>query len=292
MKSENVTNVEINKGKEAKMAGRLQDKVCIITGASSGMGAETARVFGREGAKVVLAARREDKGEAVAQEIRDAGGEAIFVKTDTLELGDLDNLVQTTVDTYGRIDVLINNAGTGNFFNLHEMDLAHDFEWTFNLFARSGWYMTKLVLPYMMEQNKGDILFTLSTAAIEGVPKGSAYSGAKAALSRLSKAICMGYGKYNIRSNTIMPGLVSTELSEPGGPMERKQTPYIPMHRPGTCAEIANAYVFLASDECRFMTGCDLIIDGGNKAGLLYPIPEADKEIWEKGGEGKAINQQ
>lgn len=272
------------------MAGRLQDKVCIITGASSGMGAETARAFGREGAKVVLAARREEKGEAVAQEIRDAGGEAIFVKTDTLELGDLENLVQTTVDKYGRIDVVINNAGTGNFFNLHEMDLEHDFMWTFNLFARAGWYMTKLVLPYMMEQNKGDILFTLSTAAIEGVPKGSAYSGAKAALCRLSKAICMGYGKYNIRSNTIMPGLISTELSEPGGPMERKQTPYIPMGRPGTTEEIANAYIFLASDECRFMTGCDLIIDGGNKAGLLYPIPKEDAAIWEKGGDGKALN--
>lgn len=256
------------------MTGRLEGKVCIITGTSSGMGAETARVFAREGAKVVGAARRADKGEKVFEEIRSEGGEGIFVQCDVLKLEDLDNLVNTCIDTYGRVDVLINNAGTGNFFNIHEMDLEHDFEWTFNLFARSSWYLSKLVLPYMMKQNKGDILFTLSTAAIEGVPQGSAYSGAKAAVSRLSKAIAMGYGKYDIRSNTIMPGLITTELSEPGGPMEQLQIPYIPMHRPGTTKEIAEAYVFLASDECRFCTGIDLIIDGGNKAGLLYPTPE------------------
>ena len=261
------------------MAGRLEGKVCIITGTSSGMGAETARVFAREGAKVVGGARRVDKGEAVFEEIRAAGGEGFFVQTDILKLEDMENLVQKTIDAYGRIDVLINNAGTGNFFNIHEMDLAHDFEWTFNLFARSSWYLSKLVLPYMMKQKKGDILFTLSTAAIEGVPQGSAYSGAKAAVSRLSKAICMGYGKYNIRSNTIMPGLITTERSEPGGPMEQLQVPFIPLHRPGNTTEIANAYVFLASDECRFCTGIDLIVDGGNKAGLLYHHPE-DSELF------------
>ena len=267
------------------MAGRLEGKVCIITGASSGMGAETARVFAREGAKVVTCARRIEKGEAVAQEIRDAGGECTFVKCDVLELEDMDNLIKFTADKYGRIDVLVSNAGTGNFFNLHEMDLEHDFTWTMNLFARASWYLTSKVLPYMMEQNKGDIIFTLSTAAIDGVPHGSVYSGSKAAIRMLSKSICMGYGKYDIRSNTIMPGLITTELSEPGGKMERKQVPFIPMHRPGNCSEIANAMVFLASDECRYMTGCDLIIDGGTQAGLLYPVPKGDEDLWPNGKE-------
>ena len=259
--------------------GRLENKIAVVTGATSGIGAAVAEMFAKEGAKVVGAARRVEKGQAVFDEIAAAGGEGMFIQTDILELDQLENLVQKTVDKYGRIDVMINNAGTGNFFNIHEMDLAHDFEWTFNLFARSSWYLSKLVLPYMMKQKKGDILFTLSTAAIEGVPQGSAYSGSKAAVSRLSKAIAMGYGKYDIRSNTIMPGLITTELSDPGGPMEQLQTPYIPLHRPGNVNEIAMAYVFLASDECRFLTGTDIIIDGGNKAGLLYPHPK-DSELF------------
>ena len=262
------------------MAGRLQDKVIIVTGGSSGMGAEAAREFGREGAKVVLCARREEKGEAVAQQIRDEGGEATFVKCDVLSTDDLENLVNFTLEKYGRIDVLLSNAGTGNFFNIHEMDLEHDFDWTFQLFARASWYLSKLVLPTMMEQKKGDIIFTLSTAAVNGVPLGSAYSGAKAAVRNLSKALAMAYGSYNIRSNTIMPGLITTELSTPGGQMERKQLPYIPMGRPGTVQEVAKALVFIASDECRFMNGCDITIDGGNDCGLLYPIPEEDKDLW------------
>ena len=256
------------------MAGRLEGKVCIITGTSSGMGEETARVFAREGAKVVCCARRVEKGQKVVDEIRAEGGEATFVKCDVCELEDLDNLVKTCVDTYGTVDVLIANAGTGGFFNIHEMDLEKDFYRLFNLFARSSWYLSKLVLPYMMEQKKGDIIFVLSTAAIEGCPQGSAYSGAKAAVDRLSKALAMAYGPYNIRSNTIMPGLITTELSTPGGIVERMQLPYIPLGRPGNVTEIANALLFLASDECRFCTGADLIIDGGNKAGLLYPVPK------------------
>ena len=255
------------------MAGRLEGKVCIITGTSSGMGEETARVFAAEGAKVVGGARRVEKGEKVFEEIRAAGGEGFFVPCDVTKLEDLDNIVAKTIEAYGRVDVLINNAGTGAFFRIHEMDMEKDFDYMINLFARSSWYLSKLVLPYMMEQKKGDILFTLSTAAIEGCPVGSTYSGAKAAVSRLSKAIAMDYGPYNIRSNTIMPGLITTELSDPGGVVETMQLPFIPLHRPGNVNEIAQAFVFLASDECRFCTGQDLIIDGGNKAGLLYPPP-------------------
>ena len=222
------------------MGNRLEGKVCLITGGSSGMGAQAARRFAEEGAKVVVGARREDKGQAVVQEIRDAGGEALFVRTVVLELDDIENLVKTTAETYGRVDVALGNAGTGNFFDIHTMDIEHDFGWTMKLFCRANWYLSKMVLPYMMKQKKGDIIFTLSTAALEGVPRGSVYSGAKAALRNLSKALAMGYGKYDIRSNCILPGLITTELSEPGGTMEKLQIPYIPLHRPGTTDEVAN----------------------------------------------------
>ena len=136
------------------MGNRVEGKVCLITGASSGMGAQAARRFAEEGAKVVVGARREDKGQGVVQEIRDAGGEALFVRTDVLELDDIENLVKTTVGTYGRIDVALGNAGTGNFFDIHMMDIEHDFDWTMKLFCRANWYLSKMVLPYMMEQKK------------------------------------------------------------------------------------------------------------------------------------------
>ena len=257
------------------MAGRLEGKVCIITGASSGMGAETARVFADEGARVVIAARSAEKGERVVEEIAEKGYEAWFVKTDTTELGDLDNLVDFTVRKFGRIDVLISNAGANNFFNLHEMDVRKDFDYTFDLIARANWYLAKLVLPIMMKQGKGDILFTLSTTAINGVADASAYAGSKAAVRSLSKAICQGYSKYGIRCNTIMPGLIVTDaIGGPDGLAVRAQVPNIPMGRAGDVHEIAMAYVFLASDECRFMNACDLIIDGGCTVGNMAPLLE------------------
>jgi cyclopentanol dehydrogenase len=253
------------------MAGRIEGKVVIITGASSGIGEAAGRLFAEEGAKVVLAARRE-KTQKVADEIVAAGGEAIFVKTDVLVLEDLENLVKTTIDTYGRIDVYYGNAGVGNFFKIEEMDIEKDFYYTINTFMRANWYAAKLILPYMMKQGKGDFIFTTSAAAYNGVAQGSVYSAGKAGIHSLMRAIAMGYGQYDIRANAVVPGLTTTELSPPGGAMEKLQVPFIPMGRPGTAKEVAYAALFFASDECRYATGDELIIDGGgDHLGILYP---------------------
>jgi cyclopentanol dehydrogenase len=253
------------------MAGRIEGKVCIITGASSGIGEAAARLFAAEGGKVVLAARR-DKTQIVADEINAAGGEAIFVKTDVLNLDDIEALVQKTMDTYGRVDVFYGNAGVGNFFAIEEMDLEKDFYYTIDTFMRANWWAAKCCLPIMMKQGKGDFVFTASTAAYNGVASGSVYAAGKAGMLSLSRAIAMGYGKYDIRSNVVVPGLTTTELSPPGGAMEKMQTPFIPMGRPGTAKEVAYAALFFASDECRYATGDELIIDGGgDHLGILYP---------------------
>ena len=250
------------------MGKRVEGKVVIITGASSGIGEAAARLLAEEGAKVVLAARR-DKTQKVADEIKAAGGEAIFVRTDVLQLADIDNLVKTTVDTYGRIDVFYGNAGVGNFFSIQEMDLEKDFNYTIDTFMRANWYAAKLILPIMMKQGKGDFIFTTSTAAYEGVPQGSVYSAGKAGLHCLVRAIAKGYGQYGIRANAIVPGLITTELSPAGGGMQQRQIPQIPMLRAGEAKEVAYAAVFLASDECRFATGAELVIDGGRQLGTF-----------------------
>ena len=250
------------------MSKRVDGKVVIITGASSGMGEAAARLLAEEGATVVLAARR-DKTQKVADEIIAAGGKAMFVRTDVLELADIENLVKTTIDTYGRIDVFYGNAGVGNFFSIQEMDLEKDFHYTINTFMRANWYAAKLILPHMMKQGKGDFIFTTSTAAYEGVPTGSVYSAGKAGLHCLVRAIAKGYGQYGIRANAVVPGLITTELSPAGGAMQERQIPQIPMLRAGEAKEVAYAVVFLASDECRFATGAELVIDGGRQLGTF-----------------------
>ena len=254
------------------MSGRIDGKVVIITGASSGIGEAAARLLAAEGGKIVLAARR-DKTQKIVDEIRAAGGQAMFVKCDVLKLEDIDNLVNTTLREYGRIDVYYGNAGVGNFFNIEDMDVEKDFNYTVNTFMRSNWYAAKLVLPHMMKQKKGDLIFTTSTAAYVGVAQGSVYSAGKAGIHALMRAIAMGYGKYDIRANCVVPGLTTTELSPPGGAMEKMQVPFIPMGRPGTAMEVAYAVLFLASDECRYATGLELIIDGGgDRLGVMYPL--------------------
>ena len=197
--------------------------------------------------------------------------QALFVRTDVLELDDIDNLVQTTIDTFGRIDVFYGNAGVGNFFNIEDMDLENDFNYIVNTFMRANWWAAKRILPHMIKQGKGDFIFTTSTAAYEGVAPGSVYSAGKAAIHQLSKAIAAGYAKYNIRSNCVVPALITTELSPAGGAMEKMQMPFIPMGRPGQAEEVAHAALFFASDECRYATGDELIVAGGNNLCILYP---------------------
>lgn len=270
------------------MAGRIEGKVCIITGASSGIGAAAARVFAREGGTVVLAARR-DKTQDIVDEINAAGGKALFVRTNVLNLEDIDNLVQTTIDTFGRIDVYYGNAGIGNFFKIEDMDLEKDFEYIVNIFMRSNWWAAKRILPHMIKQGKGDFIFTTSTAAYEGIAAGSIYSAGKAAIHQLSKAIAAGYAKHNIRSNCVVPGLITTELSPAGGAMERMQLSYIPMGRPGQAEEVANAALFFASDECRFATGDELVICGGNNLCILYPRAAENNEEFNIGEGGTTV---
>jgi len=252
--------------------GRLEGKVCIITGATSGIGRESAKVFAREGAKVVFAGRREARGREVEAEIKAAGGDCLFVRTDVTIDADCDNLVKAALDTYGTIDVFFGNAGSSSFFHFEKMDWKKDYDDIFALNCRADYYLTKAILPTFMEKKSGNFIYTCSIAATQGSVYLTTYASTKAAVTQLAKSIAIEFGAYGIRANCIYPGPIITEMTEPGGPIERMFTPLVPLGRMGTCEEIANCALFLASDECRFLTGTTITVDGGVTAGMnLFP---------------------
>lgn len=264
--------------------GILDGKVAIVTGASSGIGEGVTRLFCKEGAKVVFIARRVEKSQKIVEEIKAAGGEVTYVEGDVNKKEDLKRLFDTCVENYGTPDILIGHAGIGAGSDIHEATVEETLDPVINMNLRANFYLATLVLPGMMEKKGGSIVFTSSNVGTGfGAPFASTYGITKAGLDSFVKSICMGYGQYNIRANTIRPGTITTELSEPGGYMEKMTNPFIPMHRPGKVEEIAQLYLFLASDLCPYVNGQNILCDGGENCGILFPPPadfdEADKPM-------------
>lgn len=251
---------------------RLEGKVALITGGAAGIGKASAAAFAREGAKVVFLDIQEEKGFVVEKEIKDAGGEAMFMKVDVTVLSDIENAVNKTVEKYGKIDVLMNNAGSGTFFNLHEMDDEKDYDAVFNLNIKGYFQMCKLVIPHMLKNNGGSIINIASVAAITGMPKQSSYAATKGAVVQLTKSIAVEYATRNIRCNAILPGLTNTELVPEGSEVEKLIMTIVPMKRGGKPEGIAAAAVFFASDECPFCSGASLVIDGATTCGPCIPV--------------------
>ncbi len=256
---------------------RLQDKVCLITGASSGIGAKAAEVFAREGAKVVIAARRGELLDAVAAKISEKGGEATAVVTDIRDKAAVDKLVALCMEKYGRIDVLVNNAGIANFdfrpVDSHEADELEDL---LSTNVKGTMYVTRLVTEIFTKQKSGNVVMVASSAAIVG--NGSAsYVATKGALVSLSKHIALRYAdrEPNIRSNCLCPGTVWTDITkgflakEPSyGEASREFNAVLGKH---SCLEVgisktvdaANILLFLASDESAGLNGQCLVMDKG-----------------------------
>ncbi|MCL2335943.1 MAG: SDR family oxidoreductase [Firmicutes bacterium] len=242
---------------------RLDGKVAIITGATSGIGEAIARLFAKEGAKVVFSARRVEKGKKIEAEIRKAGGNAVFVKADVTKKEDIINLVTETLKLFNQIDILVNNAGLGRDFVFHEMDEVLHFDDIFNLNVKSYFLMSKEVIPHMLEKGKGSIINTASVAAEQGVPMNSSYSASKGAIKQFTRSLALEYAKSGIRVNAVLPGLTTTEQVPAGSKLESILLQAVPMGRAAQPDEIAPGYVYLASDESSFCTGTLLVIDGG-----------------------------
>ena len=243
---------------------QLDGKVALITGGSSGIGKATALAFAREGAKVAIGARRESEGEAVAKEIRDAGGEAIFVKTDVTDPAQVEALVQAAVDTYGRLDIAFNNAGTeGDRLAPIIEDTEENIRRIFDVNVLGVWHSMRAQIPHLVERG-GTIINNSSVAGRRGFSAFSAYVASKYAVEGLSRSIAQELAASKVRVNTVAPGPIETALldratgGDPSGFVSM-----VPMGRTGKPEEVSAAVVFLASDASSYVTGQSISVDGG-----------------------------
>jgi len=249
---------------------RLQDKVAIVTGATSGIGEATAVLFAREGAKVVVVGRRQKEGEKVVKQIRDEGRQAVFVQADLSKEDQVKRMVETTIRTYGRVDVLFNNAGVAVLSKkIHETS-NEEWDLVMNVDLKGAFWCSKYVIPHMRRQGGGSIVMTSSADAIVAEPEVAAYCAAKGGIDALTRAMALDYGPDRIRVNAIRPGAIETgmlveyfnTLPDPEG-ARRKYGALHALGRVGRPTEIAYCALFLASDESSFVTGECLAADGG-----------------------------
>lgn len=244
---------------------RLKDKVAIVTGAASGMGAATARLFAREGATVVVADLLEAEGVAVAGEIGDAGGEARFRMLDVTSEAAWGEIVAETVSAYGKVGILINNAGVSG----SHPDLLNTATWEQQMTVNAGsvFLGMRAVIPAMKEGGGGSIVNISSISGFVGqrmVHMG--YNAAKGAVRLATKAAAIQFARDGIRVNSVHPGVMPpmrTSMATADPEVRRKMMSAIPMGREGTIEEVANANLFLASDEASYITGIELPVDGG-----------------------------
>jgi NAD(P)-dependent dehydrogenase (short-subunit alcohol dehydrogenase family) len=251
---------------------RLANKAALITGGTSGIGEATALLFAKEGAKVAIAGRNESRGHAITAQILERGGEAIFLRTDVRRAEECHRAVEATIRSFGRIDILFNNAGV---FYPHTILECSEEEWDLQIDVnlKGTFLMSKFALPGMIAQGSGVIINNSSGWGIAGGDKAVAYCASKGGVVLLTKAMAIDHGRQGIRVNCICPGDVDTPmLPEDARLRGLEWNAYIagcadrPMGRIGTPEEIAKAVLFLASDDSSFMTGAALVVDGGGTA--------------------------
>jgi len=251
---------------------RLNNKVALITGGNSGIGRATALLFAREGAKVALTGRDEERGRQVVEEIRKASGTAVFFRSDVRLADDCRQAVDETLRQFGRLDILFNNAGV---FYPHSVVDCPEEEWdlTIDVNLKGTYLMSKLVLPAMIAQGGGVIINNGSGWGITGGSEAASYCASKGGVVLLTKAMAIDHGRQGIRVNCLCPGDVDTPMLPADAKLRKIEwQDYLaeasnrPLGRIGTSDEIARAALFLATDDSSFMTGAVLAVDGGGTA--------------------------
>jgi NAD(P)-dependent dehydrogenase (short-subunit alcohol dehydrogenase family) len=250
---------------------RLKEKAILVTGAGAGIGKGIAQAFAAEGAKVVVNDLNKETGNAVAKSIVENGGIASFVQGDTSKTADAQNMVKFAVDTYGTLDVLLNNAGVEIVKPLHEMT-EDEWDSLMGVNLKGYFLLIKHSIPQMVAQGKGNIINLASAAALLGFPLLGAYCASKHGVYGLTRSLCLEVRQYNIRVNAICPAVIETDLGNRfveayknfGVPVEEALANL--QGRIGTVEEVTGAAVYLASDESSFVNGIALPIDGGATA--------------------------
>lgn len=246
---------------------RLEDRAVLVTGASSGLGRATALRAAKEGAHIINAdVRREprDEEKPTDEEIVDAGGEAVFVRTDVTDLEDVEGAVDRAVDEYGRIDVVVNNAGRAESYAITETD-EENWQQTLELNLTGVYHGCLAAVARFLQQGGGAIVNLSSVFGIVGSPNSASYSAAKGGVLALTRQVARDYAADGIRVNSVSPGFVDTPLLQKDtheGTIEFAEQ-YTPMGRIGSPEEIAEAVIFLASENASFVTGQNLVVDGG-----------------------------
>lgn len=250
---------------EQEAGMRLAGKVAFITGGARGMGAAEAKLFAREGAKVVVADVLVDEGEKTVEEIIELGGDAFFITLDVTNESDWETSIGVTVEKYGKLDILVNNAGIVIPGGVEETSVE-DWDFTMDVNAKGVFLGTKAVIPEMRKSGGGSIVNISSTAGIAGMVDRAAYTSSKGAVRIFTKSTALECANDGIRANSVHPGLIRTPLTEGrfndpdflGPRMDN-----LPLGRPAEPEEVAYGVLYLASDESSYVTGSELVIDGG-----------------------------
>ena len=247
---------------------RLQGKVALITGAARGQGAAEARLFAQEGARVILADLLDQEGTAVAAEIAEAVGDALYVHLDVTNEEEWDAAIRSAVSTFGKVDILINNAGICRRGNVLETT-SDQWDVLLDVNAKGVFLGTKAAIPEMRKAGGGSIINISSTAGLVGSRTSAAYSASKGAVRLFTKSTAIQYAAEGIRANSIHPGPIDTDMGDqvwPDADSREAAVARTAVARIGTSQDIAYGALYLASDESSYVTGTELVIDGGSTA--------------------------
>ena len=257
------------------MTAELDGKVGLVTGGTSGIGRETAVLFAKAGAKVVVAGRREAEGQETVELIRAGGGDALFVKADVSKASEVEALVKKTVENFGRLDVAFNNAGIEGVWVPIVRQSEEDWDRTIDINLKGVWLCLKYEIRQMLRQGGGGAIVNMSSVTgLIGSAGAAAYSASKHGVIGLTKSAALENAKGGIRVNAVCPAVIETPMAERifGAPQVHKFVLSChPIGRFGRPMEVAEAVVWMCSDHASFMTGQSLVLDGGFLAGPNSP---------------------
>jgi NAD(P)-dependent dehydrogenase (short-subunit alcohol dehydrogenase family) len=264
------------------MNQRLAGKVAIITGAATGIGEAIAHKFAKEGAKIVLNSLPDDPVDDVVETMKKHNAEVVAYKGDIAQDNHAQACVQTAIDTYGKLDVLVNNAGVFTVMAETQDYPVEVFDQTITMNLRSAFLMTKYALPHL-QKSHGNLVCAGSEAGYNGLAQNTPYGGTKGWMHSFVKGVAVEQAKYGVRANCVCPGAVDTAWTrKETGPMTEQVEQMLigatPMGRRGTPEEMANVYAFLASDEASYVTGALWLVDGGvtvGKGAVGQQVPES-----------------
>jgi len=249
--------------------GKLEGRVALITGAASGIGKATALLFSQEGAKIVIADCDVDGGIEVLKTIKDSGSDAVFIQTDVRQSSEVIKMIDITIHTFGKLDILHNNAGVNTICLLGEV-AEEEWDRVLDTNLKGAFLGTRYALPVMVKQGGGVIINTASIMGFNAQANVSPYCVSKAAIIMLTKATSAEYAKQGIRANCICPGFIKTPMTDPWESVVDIEKS--PPGKYGMPEDVAQAALYLASDDAKYMTGSAIVVDGGYAAEWMVPL--------------------